>query len=168
MGGCYFASLGDSSLRSRYGMMYSLTECLFRRQFHNIYTIGSLEGPASSEGTTITASVPGSIPTTAQTATAPTGATFTQTTTREQHTRNHQYSHMSQHQICHEFLDLTDEQRRICTSNENIMEVIGNGARLGREECQHQFRHSRWNCTAPPNSTTLYGSVTSISEYSFS
>lgn len=45
------------------------------------------------------------------------------------------------------------------------MEVIANGARLGREECQHQFRHSRWNCTAPLNSTSLYGSVTSISKF---
>lgn len=137
------------------------------RQFHNIYTIGALEGPTSSAvTTTITAAVAGSISTTAQTAAAtPTGSsTHTPVREREHSPRSHQFSHMTQHQICHKFLNLTDDQRRICTSNEKIMEVIANGARLGREECQHQFRHSRWNCTAPLNSSTLYGSVTSISK----
>lgn len=138
------------------------------RQFHNIYTIGALEGPTSSAVTTITAAVTGGIPTTDQTAASaipPTGST--NAPAREpHHHRNHQFSHMTQHQICHKFLNLTDDQRRMCMSNEKFMEVIANGARLGREECQHQFRHSRWNCTAPPNSTTLYGAVTSIRKYS--
>ena len=142
----------------------------FARQFHNIYTIGAFEGPTSSAVTTITA---GTAATTAQTATAfsspsstsSTGVSSTHTPMREHLARNHQFSHMTQHQICNKFLNLTEEQRRICTSNEKIMEVIANGARLGREECQHQFRHSRWNCTAPQNSTSLYGAVTTIRGY---
>lgn len=132
------------------------------RQFHNIYTIGALEGPTSAV-TTITAAVTGSLPT-AATALAPAGSSSSPPT-REHHPRTNQFSHMTQHNICNKFLNLTEEQRRMCMSNEKIMEVIANGARLGREECQHQFRHSRWNCTAPPNSTSLYGLVTTISKY---
>lgn len=136
------------------------------RQFHNIYTIGALEGPSSSALTTITAAVSGVLPTTAQTGT-PLGTSTPHHQQQQQQHHHHQsqYSHMTQKQICHSFLNLTDEQRRICSSNAKIMEIISVGARLGREECQHQFRNSRWNCTAPVNSTSLYGSVTSIREW---
>ncbi|XP_034237479.1 protein Wnt-7b-like [Thrips palmi] len=33
------------------------------------------------------------------------------------------------------------------------MAAVGSGLRLALQECQHQFRHERWNCSAPPHAS---------------
>ncbi|KAI8423644.1 hypothetical protein MSG28_012699 [Choristoneura fumiferana] len=37
--------------------------------------------------------------------------------------------------------------------------VLQTGAIQAVEECQHQFRHSRWNCSTVQNSTDIFGGV---------
>lgn len=42
------------------------------------------------------------------------------------------------------------------------------GAKMGQEECQYQFRNSRWNCTTSKPSSDLqdiYGDVMRISKF---
>lgn len=50
---------------------------------------------------------------------------------------------------------------------ETLLQAIVSGAKMGQEECQHQFRNSRWNCTTSKPSTDLqdiYGDVLRISK----
>ncbi|CAD7076966.1 unnamed protein product [Hermetia illucens] len=68
----------------------------------------------------------------------------------------------SHNDVCQSFRELTNDQRRICSRSQKILTAISQGARIGLEECQHQFKNSRWNCTAPPNTPSLYGNVMSI------
>jgi hypothetical protein len=44
-------------------------------------------------------------------------------------------------------------------------QAIGVGAKIGIEECQHQFRMSRWNCTTYHNTTSIFGGILSVSTY---
>ena len=55
-------------------------------------------------------------------------------------------------------------QRALCTRAKNLLEVLSRGATLGIEECQHQFRHRRWNCTTYNNRTDVFGNILSRSE----
>ncbi|XP_054159552.1 protein Wnt-1-like [Oppia nitens] len=48
---------------------------------------------------------------------------------------------------CQKFDFLADKQRELCSLNRNILQTVANGARLGIDECQHQFHMNRWNCT---------------------
>ncbi|XP_005997372.1 protein Wnt-7b-like [Latimeria chalumnae] len=58
--------------------------------------------------------------------------------------------------ICNKMPGLASQQRTFCQSRPDAMVVIGMGAQLGIEECQYQFRHHRWNCTAL-GEKTLFG-----------
>lgn len=49
-----------------------------------------------------------------------------------------------------------------CLSN---FQVLQTGAVQAVEECQHQFRHSRWNCSTVENSTDIFGGVLKFSKY---
>ena len=50
--------------------------------------------------------------------------------------------------ICSRIPGLTARQRRLCSTKPDAMVAISNGAKLGLAECQQQFKHHRWNCTA--------------------
>ncbi|XP_059402377.1 protein Wnt-7b-like isoform X1 [Carassius carassius] len=50
--------------------------------------------------------------------------------------------------ICNKIPGLAPRQRAICQSRPDAIIVIGEGAQLGINECQYQFRFGRWNCSA--------------------
>ncbi|XP_018913776.2 protein Wnt-2 [Bemisia tabaci] len=50
--------------------------------------------------------------------------------------------------ICSRVPGLTDRQREMCRDAPDAMVAVGDGIRLGTQECQYQFRGHRWNCTA--------------------
>lgn len=50
--------------------------------------------------------------------------------------------------ICNKIPGLAPRQRAICQSRPDAIIVIGEGAQLGINECQYQFRYGRWNCSA--------------------
>ncbi|XP_022708638.1 protein Wnt-1-like [Varroa jacobsoni] len=52
--------------------------------------------------------------------------------------------------------------RDICSLKRPTLETIGRGAQMGIEECQRQFRMSRWNCSTQPEDTKVFGGVLSI------
>ncbi|XP_028603108.2 protein Wnt-16 isoform X1 [Podarcis muralis] len=46
-------------------------------------------------------------------------------------------------------LPLNGRQKDLCKKHPNLLPSIREGARLGIEECQSQFKHERWNCLLP-------------------
>lgn len=56
---------------------------------------------------------------------------------------------------------LMPRQRDLCNTETKLLEVITKGAAMGIEECQHQFRSRRWNCTTF-NTTNVFGEVLNI------
>ncbi|KAK7907406.1 hypothetical protein WMY93_016018 [Mugilogobius chulae] len=50
--------------------------------------------------------------------------------------------------ICNKIPGLAPRQRTICQSRPDAIIVIGEGVQMSINECQFQFRHSRWNCSA--------------------
>ncbi|XP_011498284.1 PREDICTED: protein Wnt-1-like [Ceratosolen solmsi marchali] len=55
---------------------------------------------------------------------------------------------------------LTSKQQVICVRSPPVLQAIGAGARLAIEECQHQFKSARWNCTInPDNADNVFGGV---------
>lgn len=50
--------------------------------------------------------------------------------------------------ICNKIPGLAPRQRTICQSRPDAIIVIGEGVQMGINECQFQFRHGRWNCSA--------------------
>lgn len=59
------------------------------------------------------------------------------------------------------FLD--PHQRKLCDTEDKLLDVISRGASMGIDECQYQFRSRRWNCTTF-NTTSVFGKVLTLSK----
>lgn len=42
---------------------------------------------------------------------------------------------------------LRSKQRRMIRENPGVLQVISRGVNMALQECQHQFRNRRWNCS---------------------
>ena len=49
--------------------------------------------------------------------------------------------------VCGRIPGLLKNQRELCKKAPHAMPAVGEGAELGLQECRHQFRHHRWNCS---------------------
>ncbi|KAK0040959.1 protein Wnt-2b-A [Biomphalaria pfeifferi] len=61
--------------------------------------------------------------------------------------------------VCDNIPGLEGRQRRLCRHHPDVMLSLGEGARLGIEECQYHFRNQRWNCSTLERDTSLFGRV---------
>ncbi|XP_076267266.1 protein Wnt-2-like isoform X1 [Rhynchophorus ferrugineus] len=57
--------------------------------------------------------------------------------------------------FCSKVPGLTEKQREMCRSSPDAMVAIGDGIRMATDECKHQFRHQRWNCSGIENPTSF-------------
>ncbi|XKL64244.1 hypothetical protein PGB90_004330 [Kerria lacca] len=69
---------------------------------------------------------------------------------------------ISYEENCHRLNYLGEKQQRLCAISDKILMAIGVGAKIGIEECQHQFRMNRWNCTTFHNTTSIFGGIISV------
>ena len=71
-----------------------------------------------------------------------------------------QYSTLgSQPILCSSIPGLVPKQLRFCRNYIEIMPSVAEGVKLGIQECQHQFRGRRWNCTTIKNNLAIFGPV---------
>lgn len=71
-----------------------------------------------------------------------------------------QYSSLgTQPILCASIPGLVPKQLRFCRNYVEIMPSVAEGVRISIEECQHQFRGRRWNCTTINNSLAIFGPV---------
>ena len=64
---------------------------------------------------------------------------------------------------CKSLVGLVKRQQKICKRNIETMESVRYGALIAIDECQHQFRNRRWNCsTVDP--VKLFGNVLKAGE----
>ncbi|EDW74715.1 uncharacterized protein Dwil_GK15749 [Drosophila willistoni] len=49
--------------------------------------------------------------------------------------------------LCGRIPGLTAAQRQLCSEMPDALIALGEGHQLGSQECQHQFRGHRWNCS---------------------
>lgn len=61
--------------------------------------------------------------------------------------------------ICDNIPGLANKQRQLCQRHPDIMQAIGEGTKEWIRECQHQFRHHRWNCSTLDRDHTVFGRV---------
>ncbi|XP_014388652.1 PREDICTED: protein Wnt-7b, partial [Myotis brandtii] len=66
--------------------------------------------------------------------------------------------------ICNKIPGLAPRQRAICQSRPDAIIVIGEGAQMGINECQYQFRFGRWNCSAL-GEKTVFGQELRVGYY---
>ncbi|KAJ7987590.1 hypothetical protein DPEC_G00328050 [Dallia pectoralis] len=71
-----------------------------------------------------------------------------------------QYSSLgSQPILCGSIPGLVPKQLRFCRNYIEIMPSVAEGMKLGIQECQHQFRGRRWNCTTIKDNRAIFGPV---------
>ncbi|GFR87747.1 protein Wnt [Elysia marginata] len=61
--------------------------------------------------------------------------------------------------LCDTIPGLVGRQKRLCRMHPDLMLPLGEGARMGVEECQHHFRDQRWNCSTVDRDASLFGRV---------
>lgn len=58
--------------------------------------------------------------------------------------------------LCFSTPQLNTKQREMCRKHPTLMTSVAKGAKDAVEECQIQFERRRWNCSAVPESGTLF------------
>lgn len=72
----------------------------------------------------------------------------------------HQYSSLgTQPILCGSIPGLVPKQLRFCRNYVEIMPSVAEGVKIGIQECQHQFRGRRWNCTTVSDNLAIFGPV---------
>ncbi|KAK5604541.1 hypothetical protein CRENBAI_015877 [Crenichthys baileyi] len=72
----------------------------------------------------------------------------------------HQYSSIgTQPILCGSIPGLVPKQLRFCRNYVEIMPSVAEGVKIGIQECQHQFRGRRWNCTTINDNLAIFGPV---------
>ncbi|KAG5286810.1 hypothetical protein AALO_G00019040 [Alosa alosa] len=72
----------------------------------------------------------------------------------------HQYSSLgTQPILCGSIPGLVPKQLRFCRNYVEIMPSVAEGVKMGIQECQHQFRGRRWNCTTINDNLAIFGPV---------
>ncbi|KAK2910088.1 hypothetical protein Q8A73_007803 [Channa argus] len=60
---------------------------------------------------------------------------------------------------CARLRGLTPGQVGVCRARGEVMESVRKAAEMVIEECQHQFRNRRWNCSTTPRGINVFGRV---------
>ncbi|CAF90635.1 unnamed protein product, partial [Tetraodon nigroviridis] len=60
---------------------------------------------------------------------------------------------------CARLRGLTPGQVGVCRARGEVMESVRKAAEMVLEECQHQFRNRRWNCSTTPRGINVFGRV---------
>lgn len=63
--------------------------------------------------------------------------------------------------LCSQLVGLSQGQKKLCQLYQDHIHYIGEGAKMGIQECQFQFRNRRWNCSTVDNSS-VFGRVMQI------
>ncbi|RXN14265.1 Wnt-3a [Labeo rohita] len=72
----------------------------------------------------------------------------------------HQYTSLgTQPILCSSIPGLVPKQLRFCRNYLEIMPSVAEGVKIGIQECQHQFRGRRWNCTTINDNLAIFGPV---------
>ncbi|KAG8509302.1 Protein Wnt-3a, partial [Galemys pyrenaicus] len=61
--------------------------------------------------------------------------------------------------LCASIPGLVPKQLRFCRNYVEIMPSVAEGVKVSIQECQHQFRGRRWNCTTVSHSLAIFGPV---------
>ncbi|KAL4226413.1 Protein Wnt-2b [Mactra antiquata] len=61
--------------------------------------------------------------------------------------------------VCDNIPGLIGKQRRMCRLHQGAMVPLGQGALQGVQECQHQFRKHRWNCSTLERDASVFGKI---------
>nr|XP_046155678.1 protein Wnt-4-like isoform X2 [Oncorhynchus gorbuscha] len=63
--------------------------------------------------------------------------------------------------LCGRLRGLSVGQVGVCRARGEVMESVRKAAEMVIEECQHQFRNRRWNCSTTPRGVNVFGRVMS-------
>ncbi|KFB45524.1 AGAP010290-PA-like protein [Anopheles sinensis] len=63
--------------------------------------------------------------------------------------------------LCYTLDALSSGQQKLCAQHTSIMPAISRGARAAIQECKHQFRNRRWNCSIVDDDT-VFGPISNI------
>lgn len=64
--------------------------------------------------------------------------------------------------LCSETDVFEEHQREMCSKARNVVGIVSRGAAAAIDECQFQFKDSRWNCTTFHDQKTVFGKVLSV------